>query len=258
MRVCPHCSSDVPDGPTCGRCGETLPGRGISPWPIFKLLGCLGLLGVLAAIALPGLMQPMRASNDRNASASLKTLATAEADFRSNDRDGNHVNDYWTGDVAGLFCIAPGEGKPDPTNAIKLIEVSIAGADSNPLAGARRPPYVPVTHFLRACPKAGYWYWALRQDASASPPALYRTEPEDAKPAERFYNSDRFGFIAYPDTMSSGKAVFIINESNTMFQRPNAEGLRPSSRVPPGPLLKEGYLDWPSDATLKRDWSRLE
>ncbi len=41
------------------------------------------------------------------APASLKTLATAEANFRSNDRDGSKIVDFWTLDVAALYGIPP-------------------------------------------------------------------------------------------------------------------------------------------------------
>src|SRR5262245_13087601 len=34
---------------------------------------------------------------------SLRELSMAEADFRGCDRDGNHVYDFWTFDVAGLY-----------------------------------------------------------------------------------------------------------------------------------------------------------
>jgi glycine cleavage system regulatory protein len=33
----------------------------------------------------------------------LKSLASAESDFRANDRDWNHINDFWTGDVKQLY-----------------------------------------------------------------------------------------------------------------------------------------------------------
>jgi hypothetical protein len=238
-------------------CGTALPKPRVSFATIFKIFGCLGLLAVLAAIALPGFVASGRASNDRCASSSIKTLATAEADFRANDRDGNHINDYWTGDVAGLYCIAPGADGPDRANAIKLIEISMASADSDPLKGVTRPPYVPVESFTNQGAKAGYWYWALRADASVVPSAPYRQEPKDDPPSSRHYNTSRFGFIAYPDNVRSGRAIFIINEGYTMFKRPNDEALRPSTRVPPGPITRPGFLDWPSDAILQRNWERM-
>src|SRR5438093_367005 len=45
------------------------------------------------------------ASNERNASATLKSFASAEADFRANDRDNNRVNDFWVADVSGLYRV---------------------------------------------------------------------------------------------------------------------------------------------------------
>jgi hypothetical protein len=103
--------------------------------------------------------------SERCASVSLRTLATAESDFRgcggewihvddfwtaditglytmtsaalqpsgpptvedrSNDRDGCHVNDFWTAEVRGLYTLT---GRAD--SAIKLIELSVASADAD-------------------------------------------------------------------------------------------------------------------------------
>ncbi|HVR83252.1 MAG TPA: type II secretion system protein, partial [Planctomycetota bacterium] len=72
---------------------------------LIELMIVIAIIAIIAAIAIPGLLSSQRASNERNASTSLKTLTSAEADFRANDRDWNHVNDFWTGDVKGLYCM---------------------------------------------------------------------------------------------------------------------------------------------------------
>ena len=64
----------------------------------------------------------------RNASTSLKTIASAQADFRANDRDWNHVNDYWRDDIVG------------------------AGDDR---------PTTNIGKYAIKSPKAGFWYRAL-------------------------------------------------------------------------------------------------
>src|SRR5262249_39129655 len=105
------------------------------------------------------------ASNERNASVTLKTLATAEADFRANDRDENHVNDYWVADISGLYRVDPGA-------AIKLIELATATADARPcvpLDKADTFPGAPKQHASRLIkvekpsPKAGYWFAAIEK-----------------------------------------------------------------------------------------------
>lgn len=97
--------------------------------------------------------------SERCASTSLKTLAAAEIDFRgcdggwnhvadfwtadiaglyamtskeapANDRTGCHVNDFWTADIVGLYTLTSASGVVDPNDpTIKLIELSIASAD---------------------------------------------------------------------------------------------------------------------------------
>lgn len=50
--------------------------------------------------------------NERCASASLKTLSQAEADFRGCDGGGNRVDDFWTADVAGLYGVKDAPEEP--------------------------------------------------------------------------------------------------------------------------------------------------
>src|SRR3954469_2351933 len=61
---------------------------------------------------------------ERNPSTSLKSITSAQADFRANDRDGDGVNQFWRADIAGLYALAPGGGP-----AMRLIELSVAAAD---------------------------------------------------------------------------------------------------------------------------------
>lgn len=147
-------------------------------------------------------------SNERNASASLRILMTAQIDFRENDRDGNGRKDFWRADVAGLFALKGPEGHP-----IKLIEVSIAGADGRPT--------MSVESFTRRMPKVGYWFRALRFPGETTP------------------DTDRWAAIAYPDTLSSGRLLFIISDRGVMYKKPIRELAFPE--VFPADPEKEGW-----------------
>lgn len=177
-------------------------------WTVLIAVG-LVLLGI--SLMIPGLSGSQRASNDRNASASLKTVATAQADFRSNDRDGNHENDYWRGDIAGLYTIVPKGGSPK--DAIKLIEPAIACADDRPVTDIH--PYGPRR------PKAGYWYRALRFKSETTP------------------GPNRFAACAYPDTLSSGRVMFLITDRNQMYMK-SVDRIEPPVVCPDDPE-KEGW-----------------
>src|SRR5882672_5751890 len=103
--------------------------KGNKGFTLIELMIVIAIIAIIAAIAIPGLLSSQRASNERNASTSLKTLTSAEADFRANDRDWNHVNDFWTGDVSGLHYVkSAGTGKE-----VRLIEEAFANADAKPL-----------------------------------------------------------------------------------------------------------------------------
>ncbi|HEV3027042.1 MAG TPA: DUF2950 family protein, partial [Planctomycetota bacterium] len=160
-----------------------------------------------AAIALPGLLSSQRASNERTASTTIKTLTAAEADFRANDRDHNGVNDFWTGDVSGLYSLTV-DG-----HELQLIPREVAEADAAPIK-----PLVPVP-----VPYQGYLFRALERDAAISDAgeAEYRKDTGGNPPMGKVHNTSKFGFIAYPVRFGeTGKYSFMVNENNTVFRRP--------------------------------------
>jgi type II secretory pathway pseudopilin PulG len=149
------------------------------------------VLLLLAALLVPGLLSSQRASNERSASAILKVLGSAEADFRGNDRDGNGAADFWTGDVAGLYHLQSPDGVP-----IRLIPRELAEADP--------------TH-PNAKPLVGYWFVAMDVDETGQP---YRQGPGQNR------HPTKFAFCAYPASRASGRTMFFINEGNTIFRIP--------------------------------------
>lgn len=192
--------------------------------PSLWLQGAVALLTVfVTAVLLVQLMlSSHRPMHMRNASSSLKTLASAEADFRANDRDNNGILDFWVGDVAGLYLLEPtGGGEP-----IKLIEISVAGADAAPTPESVR------TRAFEPGPKAGYLFRALARDGNGV--------PYDEGSGR---SSARFGFVAFPKTYRpESRKTFILNEDNTIWWKDT--GGKP-------------VADWPKD--LKADgWSELD
>ena len=164
-----------------------------------------------------------------SASASLKTIASAQADYRGNDRDGDGLQDFWRGDISGLYSIVPAGS----TEMIKLIEVSVAGADAAPLGrgklGDVGPGQVAQDHYAVFSPKSGYYFQALHH-ADEQPGGL---------------NHRRFAVCAFPaDYPHSGVWTFILDEGNTIFKRDLGR---------PGP--PEVFPDF---ETLKREWSKLD
>ncbi len=129
---------------------------------------------------------------ERSGPSSLKTLASAQADFRSNDRDGNGVADFWRKDVAGLYVLRH-EGTGE---RLKLIELSVALADD-------RIPDEALALGPRT-PKGGYWFRAIRH----------------ADEGDRLDPGSRFAYCCFPaDYPKSGRKTFILDERNTIFMR---------------------------------------
>jgi len=163
----------------------------------------LAVILILGAISIPAFRSSNRASNERHASTSLKTLTSAEADFRLNDRDGNHVEDFWTGDVSGLYHVI----SPKTKAAVQLIDESVADADSKPL--------YPPTQGTRE--DAGYYFQALESDDSVEgDKGSYKLDTD--KSGRKVHNQERFGFSAFPSSPGNGKYLFVVNENNTIFR----------------------------------------
>jgi hypothetical protein len=168
--------------------------------------GAVVLAVLVLAIAYPAFRQSGRATGERGAWGDLKTIALAQADYRSNDRDGNGEQDFWRSDVAGLYSMRNKEGEE-----IRLIGLSTACADDRPLrpAGPRAP-------------KAGFWFRAIPHEG-------------ETKPDPR-----RFAACCFPaDYPRSGRLTFIIDEGNTIYRRDLGHGR--GLEAFPADLQKDGW-----------------
>jgi prepilin-type N-terminal cleavage/methylation domain-containing protein len=234
---------------------------------LIELMIVIAIIAIIAAIAIPGLLSSQRASNERNASASLKTLASAEADFRGNDRDGNKVQDFWVGDVCQLFGMHP----IGSAEAIKLIDVSVAGANSVTVAAAggaaTQSSLCPITLYTTPSAKAGYWYRALINDENVQPYVQNTGGNPNPAGAANQYNTSKFGFLAFPSSRSAGRNLFNINEGNTIFKRgvqqtyaPVLAAGRPAANEPLTAQVvgASAILNYPTDVQLQADWAKMD
>lgn len=151
---------------------------------------------------------PQADANERTASATLKTFATAQADFRANDRDGNLIADYWSADVSGLYRI-------DTGITLKLIERGAATADAKPCVPMDKEGKahgLKIAGLDKAVPRSGYWFAAVEKY-------------EDEKGAPVKYdlgngrNLARFAFCAWPAEHGiTGRHTFIISEQYVVWK----------------------------------------
>jgi hypothetical protein len=178
------------------------------------------MLGVSGACyLLPEWLKEQRWADERAGAAAFVTLASAEVDFRANDRDGNGIRDFWTGDVAGLYTFG-------------LISREVAEADAAP-----RVPLVP-----HPIPYRGHYIRALVADDIQTPPLVYG-QVTDQKSGP-IHNLKRFGFVIYPaGGINAPKYMWIINEKNTAFR---------SACTIPVPTT------FPDDQQLKNYWSKVQ
>ena len=207
---------------------DELPKRRV--WlPSPMLLVTVGILVVLVgAILIPGLFAANHRENEWNASSTLKALVAAETDFRTNDRDGNKVKDYWTGDVSGLYYLQA----PDTKIPLRLIEQDAADADAKPL--------FPLPKGTVA--KSGYRFYALdRYETIPGPGGEYKVDTD--RSGRKVHNEKMFAFYAVPASTRVGTHQFAVNEGNCVFRE---------LRVPP-------RTSWPVDSPGPGpDWFRDE
>ncbi len=158
--------------------------------------------------------------DERAASAGLKEIRAATADFREHDRENDRAQNYWVADVRGLYALCPSTnglavpGSDDVRNArqIKLIQPGLAAADAAPIAGPglSNPPVNPV-------PKSGYLFRAipwLVMGAKIVPYGATGGLVEWGK----LFNYGRFAFCAYPaDYGVTGRRTFIVGEDGTVY-----------------------------------------
>lgn len=146
-----------------------------------------------------------RVRNEQEAARAIKLLTVAEVEFRSNDRDENKINDFWTGDVTGLYSINPQPPGVRPA-PIHLIPRELAEADAAPIH-----PLVPAPR-----PYHGYFFRSMLTDETGVPYGHESGSSFDKRGV--VYNTSKFAFCAYPANPTSEMHVFIVNEGNTIFK----------------------------------------
>lgn len=142
----------------------------------------------------------------------------AQADFRSNDRDEDQVQNFWVKDIAGLYGIAGKDG------AIKLIEIQVAEADRTEGRGKYRT-------VEEEKPAAGYHYASLKRHREGGRAVPY----DDGKGR----NPSRWGAIAWPAQYpQNGRLTFIASVDGEIYSKDT--GGKPVDEFPEDPP-KEGW-----------------
>lgn len=179
--------------------------KGASAIELLVLFVCLI---IVAAIVIVLKIRAQPAANEKSALASLKLIREVESIFRSRDYDRNGINDYWTGDVSGLYRLLNSDGLQ-----IKGIDLDLAEADTDPIA--------PIANYVgsalgHAMPKDGYYFTAMTTDETGS---IYRINPLRGTNIYALHNS-KFAFCAYPEIYEeTGKNIFMVSHDGTIWRK---------------------------------------
>lgn len=177
---------------------------------LIELMIVIAIIAIIAAIAIPNILGTTMAANEKSAMASLNSLGAGMESFKQDDVDRNNVQDYWTGNIEGLYIIIGPSGS-SLTEHCKKISDKLAIADGYSggatYTGLSTASVLPSTK----SPHNGYWYRQiyLREQASGTQVAI--DTPRDPN----FY-----GAIAYPSLYgSTGKSVFLKSPEDTIYRR---------------------------------------
>jgi hypothetical protein len=185
-------------------------------------LSWLAILGIGTASVTWGVDEWRRrvmSENDRYAARARFLIMGAENNFRFNDLDGNGIQDYWTGDVAGLYRFG-------------LIERGLAEADDRPLIPLVRSPI----------PWHGYFVHLMGKDDSVSPPEPYAQVTDAA--SGRVHHRTKVAVCLYPaDPGKSGRYIFMLNDCGAIRRH---EWPGPNGGAP---------KNWPTDNELMSYWT---
>src|SRR5204863_3309193 len=152
-------------------------------------------------------------------------------------------------------------GTVDPP--IRLIELALAGADSDGSTVAAGGECMDLTTFGIFAAKSGYWYAALLVDGGLPPSseATYRQDTNGNFSMGSVHNMGRFGFVAFPESTIFGKFTYVLNEGNTIYRAATTSTVRIGTAIPPGVAgtgFINTYADFPDDNSLKSFWSKLD
>ena len=144
---------------------------------------------------------------------------------------------------------------------IRMIDISIASADTDSVLLPAGGENIAISNFAVISSKAGYWYSALTLDntLSGTAEATYKVDTGGDYPMGSVHNVRKFGFLAYPETSTFGRYVYMVNEANAVFRAATTGAVRISTTVPPGANgFEPTYQNWPDDTNLKSYWSKLD
>jgi prepilin-type N-terminal cleavage/methylation domain-containing protein len=194
--------------------------RGFS---LIELVIVIAIISIVMLIAVPNIVQSTSSANQRNASASMKTIAAIETVWKAMDLDGTGGNDYWCRDVAGMYYMTV-----SGLNLFKAVPQDLAMADAFP-----NPPSDVQYLELRSRPKSGYWhvmvpdFWLSAPSGSDANETRYcqdavgvNTSLTDGSGATVNGNTERFASLAFPTSYGrTGQMVFLVTQSGVLWQR---------------------------------------
>lgn len=103
---------------------------------LIELLIVVAIIGILASIAIPSLLASRRAANEGSAQASLRTIMSAQATYRSTVGNGAYSGTLGALNDESLLDDVLGGGDPSTKSGYNFAVVEQAGTGSTAVFGA--------------------------------------------------------------------------------------------------------------------------
>lgn len=206
-------------------------------------------LSVLAV----GAVKAAQEASEKEAASALRRIVAAEEHFRSNDLDRNSVPDYWTSNVAGLYCL---QRRETMSAVAALNDIGVASADLDPRNASCLEYATEYTVYnpellLPPGDHHGYSFQALLSDSVGTAYA----QSTDGGPA--VHNSGNFGFAAFP--LIPGARTMIVSEGASVFGRVFDGGPRNLTAGKPLETFDgKTPLNYPTASELSSRWRNVE
>lgn len=181
----------------------------------------------------------MLTANEDQAKSALRDIVNAQIKFHEavKNLDGNDMEDFWTADVAGLYCLTNRQSSAP----LELIGASIAAADAEPFAGRYEHKAVKYERD-RIAKWEPYFGYRFRMMEKTHDGGSYRDDNEGS--GVKAKHPWVWAACAVPDQYGkTGMITIIVSEKGILYKR-DTKG-KPVTR-------------WPEEKELQESWVRVE
>jgi prepilin-type N-terminal cleavage/methylation domain-containing protein len=193
--------------------------RKVLGFTLIELMIVVAIIAIIAAIAIPGLLRARMSANEGNASGSLRSLASSQAEFKNGtkvDQNNNGTGEYGLfNELCGATNLRPRQGNPE---LARLNPPSInQSLSANAQNFASKAGY-NLQIFLPGAVGGG----PVTDNGTEAAPPLDEADPNDA--AAIVGQENRWISYAWPSSYrTSGVRAFLVDQGGEVYASANTD-----------------------------------